>query len=268
MASSQFQLNPPIPGLQTGLSNWSISVAKSKCLTNFHPASPLTIATTGITVCRFHLLQNSLIFTNTHYLLCITVAGVIQYVAWNCQGTAGDNGGTCKFYNSDGVGEYSNVDICSTRAITNWICFSPNRCQAFLVHHRSHRLLVKLLKYLQQDYWLFNCIYHTRQCLYEPTENTCRYHIRAFRFHRTNNETIRVLWMSDWWNCVRSNAASSSGFTGYSLHSIWSHTSPPIAIGSTFSSIAFFVRSQQMWEDVYCLYYMMVYSVAWADTFQ
>ncbi|KIP07112.1 hypothetical protein PHLGIDRAFT_118362 [Phlebiopsis gigantea 11061_1 CR5-6] len=30
-------------------------------------------------------------------------AGVVNYVAWNCQGTTGDNGGSCHFYDNTGI---------------------------------------------------------------------------------------------------------------------------------------------------------------------
>jgi hypothetical protein len=34
-----------------------------------------------------------------------TGAGVVNYLAWNCQGTQGDNGGSCHFYDNTGICE-------------------------------------------------------------------------------------------------------------------------------------------------------------------
>jgi hypothetical protein len=33
----------------------------------------------------------------------VPVAGVVNYLAWNCQGTTGHNGGSCHFYDNTGV---------------------------------------------------------------------------------------------------------------------------------------------------------------------
>ena len=39
-------------------------------------------------------------------MIGFTGAGVVHYVAWNCQGTTGDNGGNCNFYDSTSICEY------------------------------------------------------------------------------------------------------------------------------------------------------------------
>lgn len=43
-------------------------------------------------------------------------AGVVNYLAWNCQGTTGDNGGSCHFYDNAGICEFLSIASDSTYA--------------------------------------------------------------------------------------------------------------------------------------------------------